>query len=90
MEHLKLVVLAEVLRAERYRAAGRSKCKVKMRPQRPQGLRGVERTVKTADRIVQRFTRERPGWSAESEAMKHLRLVVVAELVRAERDGISE
>ena len=40
-----------------------------------------------ADRIIRRFTSEREGWTAESECMKHLRLVVLAELMREARDG---
>ena len=47
---------------------------------------GVERATLIADRIIRRFTSERAGWNANSEALKHLRLVVLAELVRAERE----
>jgi hypothetical protein len=44
---------------------------------------GVERACELAERIVRRFTQERPGWSPESAAMKHLKLVVLAEVLRA-------
>jgi hypothetical protein len=47
---------------------------------------GGQRMVDIAERIVARFTSERRGWTAACEAMQHLRLVVVAELVRAERE----
>ena len=38
-----------------------------------------------ADRVIRRFAHERPGWRSDSESMKHLKLVVVAELVREVR-----
>ena len=47
---------------------------------------GVESATLIADRIIRRFTSERAGWTANNEALKHLRLVVLAELVRAERE----
>ena len=38
-----------------------------------------------ADRIIRRFTSERQGWVAGSDAMRHLRLVVMAELMVEDR-----
>ena len=49
-------------------------------------LGGGERAADVADRIIRRFTSERHGWTVNNEALKHLRLVVLAELLRAERE----
>lgn len=46
---------------------------------------GVGWAEGVADRIIRRYTRERPGWVRECESMKHLKLVVIAELLREER-----
>jgi hypothetical protein len=38
-----------------------------------------------AERVIRRFAHELPGWRSDCESMKHLKLVVVAELVREVR-----
>ena len=47
--------------------------------------RDKEWAVKVSENIVKRFLREMHGWHGESTAMKTLKLVVLAELLKGIR-----